>query len=238
MPSFANRTSAGQALAAAIAKKYPEWLNQSDTLILGLPRGGMPVASAVAKTLGAPLDAYIVRKIGVPGQEELAMGAIAMDGSYFLDHTLIKWLHIETSEIDASLAREQKELERRASLYRGSAEAPLVEGKKVLLVDDGLATGATMRAAVHAIKKQHPAALMIAVPVAPPSTIKELSPEVDHILCLEEHEPFIGVGLWYRDFTQTTDREVEELLASSKAPIRFQKDRQAGSRPTALQAKV
>lgn len=196
------------------------------------------MAFAVAKGMGAPLDAYVVRKLGVPGQEELAMGALAMDGSHHLDNSLIKWLHIAQADIDACLAREQKELERRATLYRGSAAAPEVTGKKVILVDDGVATGATMRAAVHALKKQQPAALMIAVPVAPPSTLKELTSEVDHIVCLEEHEPFVGVGLWYRDFTQTSDHEVEELLAKSKAPDRSQKGHQAPTRPREPQAMV
>jgi predicted phosphoribosyltransferase len=238
MPSFANRTTAGKALAASIIQQFPHWLNQSDTIVLGLPRGGIPVAFAVAKGVGAPLDAYIVRKLGVPGQEELAMGALAMDGSHHLDNSLIKWLNIDKADIDACLAREQKELARRAALYRGSEDAPDVTGKKVILVDDGLATGATMRAAVHALKKKHPAALMIAVPVAPPSTVQELEPEVDHIVCLEEHEPFVGVGLWYRDFSQTSDHEVEELLTKAKAPDRSQKDRQAQPPPNQMRTKV
>lgn len=230
MPSFANRRAAGEALAAFIIQQYPHWLHQPDKIVLGLPRGGIPVAFAVAKGIGAPLDAYIVRKLGVPGQEELAMGALAMDGSYHLDNSLIRWLKIDKAEIDRCLAREQKELARRATLYRGSVASPEITGKKVILVDDGLATGATMRAAVHALKKNLPAALLVAVPVAPPSTIRELEPEVDRIICLEKHEPFVGVGMWYRDFSQTSDQEVQELLTQARELDQSQKDLQAPPR--------
>lgn len=230
MSRFVNRRIAGKALAAEISSNHRDLVDQPDTLVLGLPRGGIPVAFEVARSIHAPLDAYVVRKLGVPGQEELAMGALAMDGTAFRDETLIKWLGITAPEFENILQQEQKELERRAVLYRGSKTAPPVRGKKVLIVDDGLATGATMRAAVQALRREQPALLIIAIPVAPPSTVKELSPDVDRMICLEEHEPFIGVGLWYKDFSQTTDFEVEDLLmeahswttepaASGKSPL-------------------
>jgi putative phosphoribosyl transferase len=212
MSSFLDRHAAGCALATEIQKNHPDLMNQPDTIVLGLPRGGIPVAFEVAKVIHAPLDAYVVRKLGTPGQEEFAMGALAMDGTAYLDKTLIKWLGINQCGIDQTMERERLELNRRAMLYRGSTTPPKVEGKKVLIVDDGLATGATMKAAIRAIKKNQPDQIMIAVPVAPPSTVKELAGEVDRLICLEEHEPFIGVGLWYSNFSQTTDNDVKVLL--------------------------
>jgi predicted phosphoribosyltransferase len=200
-------------------KRLAEWLtdyaNRSDVLVLALPRGGVPVAYEVARALHAPLDIFLVRKLGVPGHEELAMGAIATNGVRVLNDEVVNYLRVPEEVIDAVAADELRELERRERLYRGTRPAPDVRGKTVILVDDGLATGSTMRAAAAALRQQQPARIVVAVPVSAPQTCDEYRMGVDEIVCAVTPEPFQAVGLWYKDFSQTTDEEVRDLLARS-----------------------
>ncbi len=205
---FRNRTHAGQVLAGMLE----EYGNRDDLLVLGLPRGGVPVAVEVASALHAPLDVFLVRKLGVPGQEELAMGAIATGGIRVLNYEVVKHLGVPDHVIDSATKAEQRELDRREQAYRGSREPPEVRGRTVILVDDGLATGSTMRAAVTALRQRTPARIVVAVPVAAASTCQEFREEVDQIICATTPEPFYGVGQWYEDFSQTTDEEVRDLL--------------------------
>jgi predicted phosphoribosyltransferase len=207
-PQFQDRVEAGQVLASELGA----YANQPDVLVLALPRGGVPVAFEVARALHAPLDVFLVRKLGVPGREELAMGAIASGGVRVLNHAVVDGLHIPDHVIAAVAAQEQQELERRERSYRGNRPDPKVEGRTVILVDDGLATGATMRAAAAALRAQNPGRLVVAVPVAARETCEEFRREVDEIVCAITPEPFYAVGVWYRDFSQTTDEEVHELL--------------------------
>src|SRR5688572_17958214 len=195
---FANRINAGRALA----KKLNHYANRSDVVVLALPRGGVPVAYEVARALGAPLDIFLVRKLGVPGYEELAMGAIATGGVRVLNDPLVGGLRIPDYIVDEVAAREQQELERRERLYRGDRPAPEVRGRTVILVDDGLATGATMLAAVKALRQQQPARIVVAVPTASPETCEEMRAEVDDVICAITPEPFHAVRLWYQDFSQ------------------------------------
>ena len=206
---FRNRTDAGRHLA----EKLAAYANRSDVLVLALPRGGVPVGFEVARALGAPLDVFLVRKLGVPGFEELAMGAVATGGVRVLNDEIVRGLGISEHEIDAIVARELQELARRERLYRGDRPPPDVTGRTVILVDDGLATGATMRAAVGALRQQQPARIVIAVPTASPDTSEALKAEADDVICVITPEPFFAVGHWYDDFTQTTDEAVRELLA-------------------------
>jgi len=206
---FQNRTEAGQQLATRL-KPYA---NRPDVLVLGLPRGGVPVAYEVAKTLNAPLDLCLVRKLGVPGHKELAMGAIASGGVRVLNYDVISWLGISGTTIDAVAARELQELQRRDRVYRGDRPVPNIRDRIVILVDDGIATGSTMRAAISVLKPQQPASLIVAVPVAPPETCDVIRAEVDEVVCLMIPEMFYAIGLWYEDFSQTTDEEVRDLLA-------------------------
>jgi len=205
---FENRREAGRALAAMLH----EYANRRDVLVLALPRGGVPVAFELATALRAPLDVFVVRKLGVPGHEELAMGAIATGGVRVLNEDVVQSLGIPQAVIDAVAAAEQKELQRREQLYRGGRSAPEVRGRTIILVDDGLATGSTMRAAVAALRQQRPARIVVAVPVGAPSTCDEFRADVDQIVCGFTPEPFYGVGQWYEDFSQTSDEEVRELL--------------------------
>jgi putative phosphoribosyl transferase len=205
---YRNRTEAGRYLASQLG----DYANRPDVLVLALPRGGVPVAFEVASALNAPLDIFLVRKLGVPGHEELAMGAIATGGVRVLNEDVVRYLNIPDEVIDAVAADEQRELERRERLYRGSKRAPDVSGKTVILVDDGLATGSTMRAAAAALRQQAPARIVVGVPVSAPATCDEFRDEVDEIVCAVTPEPFHGVGRWYEDFSQTTDEEVRELL--------------------------
>jgi putative phosphoribosyl transferase len=206
---YQDRSAAGRRLA----ERLMAYAHRSDAVVLALPRGGVPVAFEIAVALNAPLDVFLVRKLGVPGHEELAMGAIAAGGVRVLNTEVVRLLHISDAIIEAVAAQEQQELERRARHYRAGRPALDVRGCTVILVDDGLATGATMRAAVAALRQQQPARIIIAVPVAASVTCDELRAEVDEIVCAATPEPFYAVGLWYEDFSQTTDAEVRDLLA-------------------------
>ncbi len=207
---FKNRTEAGRSLALELA----DYANRTDVLVLGLPRGGVPVAYEVAKAINAPLDVCLVRKLGVPGQKELAMGAIALGGVMVFNDDVVQWLGISQAAIDAVAATERQELERRDHAYRGDRPAPNVQGRTVILVDDGIATGSTLRAAIVALKQQQPHRIVVAVPVASPSTYTQLKAEVD-ILCLTMPERLHSISLCYEDFSQTTDEEVRNLLAQA-----------------------
>jgi putative phosphoribosyl transferase len=207
-PLFRDRVHAGQLLA----EKLRTMRDLTHPLVLALPRGGVPVAFEVAHDLHGDLDIFLVRKIGVPGQEELALGAIASGGVRVLNEALVHNLRISSTTIDLLTAREQREIGRRERLYRDD-RAPLpIENRVVILVDDGLATGATMLAAVRAVKQQHPKRLVVAVPVAAAVTCHEFHRHVDEMVCLHTPEPFYAVGAWYEDFSQTTDDEVRDLL--------------------------
>jgi erythromycin esterase-like protein/predicted phosphoribosyltransferase len=211
---FRNRSEAGRLLAAQLAA----YGNRSDVIVLALPRGGVPVAYEVTRTLGAPLDVFIVRKLGVPGHEELAMGAVATGGVRVLNDQVVRALRIPDYVIEAVAAQEQQELRRRERLYRGGRPPPDVRDRTVILVDDGLATGATMHAAIKALRQQQPARIVVAVPTAAPETCEALRAEVDEVICAITPEPFHAVGLWYEDFSQTTDEEVRDLLTRSQHP--------------------
>jgi len=205
---FADRAEAGELLA----ERLTAYRDRDDVVVLALPRGGVPVAREVARALGVRLDVYVVRKLGVPGHEELAMGAIATGGVRLLNHDVIDALGIPMNVIDAVAAREQQELARREQTYRGGRGPIALTNKTVILVDDGLATGATMRAAVMAARQQQPARVIVAVPVGAVSTCADLAAEADDVVCVRTPDPFVAVGLWYRDFTPTTDHEVRSLL--------------------------
>jgi predicted phosphoribosyltransferase len=209
MIRFKNRNEAGRFLAEQLSA----YSNRPDTLVLALPRGGVPVAYEVAKALGAPLDVFLVRKLGLPGHEELAMGAIATGGVRVLNQEVVEYLRIPDEVIDEVAARELQELERRERLYRGGRPALSPHGREVILVDDGLATGSTMRAAILALRQRQPASIVVAVPVAAKQTCDELRTEADEVFCGVTPDPFYAVGLWYEDFAQTTDDEARELLA-------------------------
>ncbi|HSJ54017.1 MAG TPA: phosphoribosyltransferase [Anaerolineae bacterium] len=211
MAIFRDRTDAGRRLA----RHLDEYGGDPDVIVLALPRGGVPVAYEVAQALDAPLDVFLVRKLGFPGQPELAMGAIASGGIRVLNREVVRSLGVDARTIDAVAAVEQEELERRARAYRGDRPPPDVAGRKVLLVDDGLATGASMRAAVKALRQREPAEIAVAVPVAAPETCTEFQALVENVVCAATPEPFHGVGAWYDDFGQTTDDQVRELLAAA-----------------------
>lgn len=214
---FANRIEAGRLLA----KKLHAYANRSDVMVLALPRGGVPVAYEVAHALDALLDVFLVRKLGVPGHEELAMGAIATGNVRVLNEDVVSYLGIPDTLIDQVAARERRELSRRENLYRGSSLPLSVSGRTVIVVDDGLATGSTMRAAVKALKRLGPAKIIVAAPVAARETCESFKADVDSTcVCVMSPEPFQGVGLWYRDFAQTTDEEVCLLLKHAKQPPR------------------
>jgi putative phosphoribosyl transferase len=209
---FRDRTDAGRRLAARLV----EYAGRAGVLVLALPRGGVPVAFEVARALGAPLGVFLVRKLGAPGQEELAMGAIASGGVCVVNEPVVRELRVSGEEFEGVAARERAELERRERAYLGDAEAPEARGRTVILVDDGLATGSTMRAAATALRRQGPERVVVAVPVASRETCEELRAEVDEVVCAETPEPFRGVGRWYEDFSQTTDEEVRALLAKAR----------------------
>jgi putative phosphoribosyl transferase len=205
---FRNRKQAGQRLA----KKLTAYTEQLDVLVLALPRGGVPVGFEVASSLHVPLDVFTVRKLGTPGQEELAMGAIAPGGVRVINHEVVRAMMISEVTIEEVVQREQEELERREKAYRGDRPKLEIKDKTIILVDDGLATGASMRAAVHAIRKQSPKKIIVAVPVGAASTCMSFNDLADEVICLETPEPFYGVGAWYDDFSQTSDEEVRTLI--------------------------
>jgi putative phosphoribosyl transferase len=205
---YRNRADAGRALARRLA----HYADRPDVLVLALPRGGVPVAYEVARALHAPLDVFLVRKLGVPGQEELAMGAIASGGVRVLNEEVVRVLQIPDEVIDSVAESEWRELERREREYRDDRPLPEVHGRTVILIDDGLATGSTMRAAVAALRQQGPARLVVAVPVAAAATCEDFRAEVDEVVCAQTPDPFYAVGSWYRDFSQTSDAEVHALL--------------------------
>lgn len=209
---FRDRVDAGHKLA----RRLSAYRGHPDLLVLALPRGGVPVGFEVARELGAPFDVFLVRKLGVPGHEELAMGAVASGGTRVLNRDVVDELAIPERIIDAVAATEQAEVERRERAYRGDRPPPDVIGKTVILVDDGLATGSTMRAAAVALRRRAPARLVVAVPTAAAQICDELRHEVDDVVCAITPEPFYAVGIWYLDFSQTTDDEVRDLLARAR----------------------
>jgi putative phosphoribosyl transferase len=213
---FRDRTEAGKHLAT----KLLSYKDQQDVLVLALPRGGVPVAFEVARALRVPLDIFLVRKLGVPGHEELAMGAISTGGVRVLNEDTVDYLRIPEHVIDAVAGEELKELERRELAYRGNRPEPDVKGKTVILIDDGLATGSTIRAAAKALRQQGPARIVVAVPVSAPETCDEYRIGVDEIICAVTPKRFLGVGRWYLDFSQTTDEEVRDLLERARGEKR------------------
>ena len=208
MALFRDRRDAGRKLA----QKLTAYAGRTDIIVLALPRGGVPVAYEVALALHAPMDIFIVRKLGLPGHEELAVGAIASGSARVLNEEIIGYLNISEAVIDAIAQRELQELERRERAYRGDRPPLHVEGRTIILIDDGLATGASMRAAIAGLRAQNPAHIVVAVPTAAPETCEALEPEVDQMICATTPEPFYGVSRWYEDFSQTTDEEVKMLL--------------------------
>ena len=212
---FPNRTEAGRRLA----RRLGNYANRKDVIVLGIPRGGIPVAFEVARMLKVPLDVFVLRKLGVPGREELGFGAIATGGIRALNAEIVEALRISPLDIERVTNTERKELNRRERVYRGRRPPLNVSGLTVILVDDGIATGSGMRAAIDALRQLKPARIVIAVPVAPASTCDHLVSEVDHLVCLETPEPFYGVGQFYFDFSQVSDREVNDLLERAAREI-------------------
>ena len=208
---FADRQAAGRALARALGS----YANREDVVVLALPRGGVPVAFEVARAIDAPLDVFVVRKLGAPGHPELAMGAIASGGVRVLNDRVVAWYHPSPEELQRITEVEMRELERREQAYRGDRERIPIEGKVAILVDDGLATGASMRAAVQAARRLTPSRVVVAVPVGAPDSCAAIADVADEVVCVLQPESFDAVGLWYDDFLQTTDEEVRTLLAQS-----------------------
>jgi len=206
---FRDRAEAGRELGERLAEEYAV---RSDVIVLALPRGGVAVGREVAEILDAPLDVLVVRKLGFPGQDELAMGAIASGGARVLNEDLLSQTGLPRDRVEAVVAREREELARREELYRGNRPAPAVAGKTVIVVDDGLATGSTMLAAVQALRSQDPARVVVAVPTAPPQTCAALEAVADEVVCLRQPYPFYAVGLSYEDFSEVGDEEVRRLL--------------------------
>jgi predicted phosphoribosyltransferase len=209
---FVDRREAGRRLAVRL-RSYAG----PDTLVLALPRGGVPVGYEVARALEVPLDVFVVRKLGLPGHPEMAMGAIASGGIPLLNDNLVQYLGLSPELVDEVVEQEREELERRELEYRGTESPPDVRGRTVILIDDGLATGSTMLAAIEALRKLGPARIVVAVPVASPQACEALAREADDVVCAATPQPFHAVGLWYDDFSQTTDEEVRELLESARA---------------------
>jgi predicted phosphoribosyltransferase len=208
---YRNRREAGEILGALVRQLPPR-----ESVVLGLPRGGVPVAFEVARAIDAPLDVFVVRKLGVPGQEELAMGAIASGGVRVFNDDILRTIQIPAEAIEAVVRRENAELRRREILYRDGRHPVDVRGKRAILVDDGLATGASMRAAVVALRALQPAEIVVAVPVAAVESCEEFQDEVDVCICAATPSPFYGVGLWYANFSPTSDDEVRDLLALTR----------------------
>lgn len=220
---FRDRRHAGRVLASRLQEKYAA---HADLVVLGLPRGGVPVAYEVARRLRAPLDVFVVRKLGVPGQEEFAMGALASGGLRVLNQDVVQRLGITKEDILEVTRAEEQELARRERAYRGERAPTAISGKTVILIDDGLATGSTMRAAIQALRQRQPARVVAAVPVASPETCSEMADEADDMVCAVTPEPFYAVGLWYEDFSQTRDEEVRALLEAAR---REQEQREHGA---------
>jgi putative phosphoribosyl transferase len=218
---FHDRRDAGRRLAAKLSK----YANRPDVVVLALPRGGVPVGYEVARALNVPLDIFLVRKLGFPDQEELAMGAIASGGVRIFNRGLLSRMHVPEDMIQATVAREERELQRRERLYRGDRPPLNLKGKTVILVDDGLATGASMRAAAAALRQQEPARIVVAVPVAARETCDEFRDLIDEIVCGETPEPFLAVGYWYEQFDQTDDDEVRSLLERARTPAKRSESR-------------
>lgn len=212
MDKYSDRRAAGQFLATNLK----EYANRSDIVVLALPRGGVPVAFEVAKTLKAPLDVFVVRKLGVPSHEELAMGALATGGTVFLNREVIRDLNISQESIDDVITKETNELTRRETKYRGNKSFLELKNKIIILVDDGIATGATMHVAIIALRQFNPAQLVVAVPVAALDTSQALTKIVDRFICPIQSSSFYAVGQWYDDFSQTEDKEVEDLLKEAE----------------------
>jgi predicted phosphoribosyltransferase len=217
MPLFKDRRAAGRQLAQELSS----YADRTDVIILALPRGGVPVGYEIALALNAPLDIFLVRKLGVPGHEELAFGAIASGDVRVLNEEIVWTFNISNAAIDAVARRELMELERRERAYRGDRPAPEVRGRTAILVDDGLATGASMRAAINGLHAKDPARIVVAVPTAARETCESFESEVDEIICAETPEPFYGVGRWYQDFSQTTDEEVRRFLEQTAQELKF-----------------
>lgn len=215
MSLFKNRTDAGQQLA----KKLLHYKNKKDVLVLALPRGGVPIAFEIATALHVPMTVFLVRKLGVPGHEELAMGAISEGNVFTLNQKLMQQLHISEEDIQYGLKKEQQELTRRLQHYRQGKQLPKLDNNTVILVDDGIATGATFKAATQALKTLHPKKIIVATPVASKDSLREIASSVDEVVCLATPEPFYGVGQWYQHFDQTSDKEVIHLLQS--VPIKL-----------------
>jgi putative phosphoribosyl transferase len=210
---FQDRTEAGRELAEQLL----DYAGRDDVIVLGLPRGGVPVAFEVAQRLRVPLDVFVVRKLGLPGHEELAMGAIASGGVRVVNEDVLSIIPDAQAIVEMVTAIEREELERRERIYRADRPPPDLKGRSVILVDDGLATGATMRAAVAALHQQGAAKIVVAVPVGAPSTCRDLGNTADDVICLRSPGAFIGVGQYYSDFSQTTDEEVRDLLAQASS---------------------
>jgi predicted phosphoribosyltransferase len=217
METFADRYDAGRHLAGLLQ----EYAGRGDALVLALPRGGVPVGYEVAAALGVPLDIFLVRKLGLPGHEELAMGAIASGGTQVLNAEVVRMFHVPALVIRRVAEQELRELQRRDLEYRGGGPPPDVRGRTVILVDDGLATGSTMRAAVRAVREQGAARIVVAVPVASKNSCGEFRVEVDEMVCVLTPDDFFAVGEWYDDFTQTTDQEVKELLERAQHEVSY-----------------
>lgn len=211
-----NRREAGQLLASQLR---PQYADRPDVVVLGLPRGGVPVAYEVAAALDAPLDVFMVRKLGMPGHEEYAVGALASGGLQVLNRLMLEAYGISDADLSETVKRERAELERREREYRKGLPPLDVAGKTVILVDDGLATGSSMLAAVRALREARPARIVVAVPVAPLQSCEDLRVVADDVVCALTPEPFLAVGRWYADFDQTSDREVKELLAQARSPV-------------------
>ena len=212
-PLFANRSEAGRFLATELNG----YAGRPSTVVLGIPRGGIVTAFEVAQALRLPFDMFVVRKLGVPDEEELAMGAVSSDGIYILNQDVITSRHVTPKQIQSVLRRELKELRRRVQRYRQGRPPLPLRGRTVILVDDGIATGSSLRAAIGMLRAQHPSRMVIAVPVAPPETISALRKEVHEVVCLQTPHPFLAIGGWYQDFSPTTDDEVCDLLQRASA---------------------
>lgn len=211
-PVFQDRSQAGRLLAKQVARLAFD----AKPLVLALPRGGVPVAMEVARALRSELDVFLVRKLGLPGEEELAIGAIASGGTRILNQSLVDELQISAETIDAIATLELKELQRREQLYRQGLPAIPATDRTIILIDDGIATGSTMRAGVAALRSQNPARILVAVPIACSRTCGELRPEIDELICAVTRDPFIAVGIWYEDFQQVTDRDVQMMLKDAR----------------------